>query len=134
MSVPKLNAALITVKQVLCGFHWHAVVKWRFMEVERDLPESLCIPLEASPPYCNFLSEPYLEQPETALQPSLAMLLLITCCCFITVSISLCLFFILPFSLHLPISGRCRCTEKDPPTQSSVSHTISQPECHLTVL
>lgn len=106
------------------------------MEGERDSPESLCIPLEAAPPYCNFLSEPYLELPETALQQSPVMLLLLTCCRFITVSISLSLFFILPFSRHLPMSVRChaRYTEKDPPTESSVTQTISQPICQLAVL
>lgn len=106
------------------------------MEGERDSSESLCIPLEAAPPYCNFLLEPYLEQPETALQQSLVTLLLLTCCRFITVSISLCLFFILPFSLHLPMSVRChaRYTEKDPPTKSSVtqsvSHSVTWPFCN----
>lgn len=108
------------IKQILCGFHWHAL-----MEIERDSPESLFIPLEAAPLYCNFPLESYLKQPETALQQSLLTLLLLTCCCFITA-----------LSLHLPMSVRCHTwsTEKDPPTQSSVTHTVSQPVCHLTVL
>lgn len=38
---------------------------WRKTETHR---ESLSIPLEILPPYCNFLFESYLEQPETALQ------------------------------------------------------------------
>lgn len=113
-------------------FYWHTVPKWRFMQVGRNSPETLCIPLEAAPPYCNFLSEPYLEQPETALQQSLATLLL-TCCHFITVSISLCLFCFLPFSLHASPCVQChaRYTEKSPPRHQSLSPSVSHlPVCH----
>lgn len=96
------------------------------MQVGRNSPETLCIPLEAAPPYCNFLSEPYLEQPETALQQSLATLLL-TCCHFITVSISLCLFCFLPFSLHDSPCVRChaRYTKKSPPRHQSLRPSVS---------
>lgn len=113
---------------MLYGFYWHTVLKWSFMEVERDLPESLCIPLEAAPPYCNFLLEAYLEQPETALQQGLPTLVLLTCCHFITVSISFCLFFCLhaPEQCHTRYSGGSS-------TQTSVTKTISHPPPSLSL-
>lgn len=89
------------------------------------------------PPYCNFLLDPYLEQPETALQQSLVTLLLLTRCPFINVSTSLCRFFVPPFPLHLPMSvwGHARYTEERA-TRSVISHSNNQsaslsPDCSV---
>lgn len=95
MTVTKFNAVLIIIKQMHNGLYWHIVLYWRLMGPERDA-QSLSIPLETVPPYCNFLFESYLEQPESALQRSLTSLLLLTCCYFISLSIALSPHFPLP--------------------------------------
>lgn len=80
------------------------------------------------PPYCNFLFEPYLELPGTALQRSLTQLPLLTCCYSISLSISLFLTSILPPCLCNVTISMLRTSKASPGHQS-----LRRPVSCLTV-
>lgn len=80
------------------------------------------------PLYCNFLFEPYLELPGTALQRSLTQLPLLTCCYSISLSISLFLTSTLPPCLCNVTISMLRTSKASPGHQS-----LRRPVSCLTV-
>lgn len=134
VSVPKWNAALITVKQILCGFHWHACSR---MEIGGSRGRLATVSLYSTWGIATILQFPvgalsgatWNCTPAKPADASSAHLLLFYYCFHFSLSIFL-------SSIHTapPVSGWRRYAEEDPPTQSSVTHTISQPVCHLSVL
>lgn len=86
MSITRFNTALTIIKQMREGSHRQTVPRWRVMGAERDAQSTLVFYLRSCHHIAISSFQSYLEQPETALQPSLTQSLLLTCCYFISVS------------------------------------------------